>query len=77
VSECLRFSRAVAEVFERAAVSMPITWEELRHEPSRWTLRTTDRRLASRGRDPRAAYWKGAQTLARSSIGALDAMLES
>jgi bifunctional non-homologous end joining protein LigD len=54
-----------------ASVSMPITWDGLRHEPGRWTLPTVAQRLR-RGRvDPWAEYWNTPQQISRMSIEAL------
>jgi len=113
-TECLAFSRAVAELLERddparytttfrkigrerkilidylrnnrtntsicaysprarsgAGVSMPITWEQLRHEPGRWTLPTVAQRLRRARVDPWADYWNEPQHISEMSIAAL------
>ena len=54
-----------------AIVSMPITWEELRHDPSRWTLPTVKQHLRRARIDPWADYWKRPQQISRMSIEAL------
>jgi bifunctional non-homologous end joining protein LigD len=116
-SECLAFSRAVAEALERsdsrrfttafskagrerkilvdylrnnrtntsvsaysprarpgAPVSTPITWNELKHEPGKWTLPSVARRLERLREDPWAEYWKTSQRIAQDSMAALEAL---
>jgi bifunctional non-homologous end joining protein LigD len=113
-TDCLAFSRAVAEALERAdptrytttfrksgrerkilvdylrnnrtntsicaysprarpgaVVSMPVTWEGLRQDASRWTLPTVKQRLRRVRIDPWADYWKRPQQISRTSIQAL------
>ena len=55
-----------------AHVSMPVTWEELRYEPDRWTLPRVLRLLRGRRADPWKGYWKRAKTIPRSSVSALE-----
>jgi bifunctional non-homologous end joining protein LigD len=116
-SECLAFSRAVAEALERsdaatfttayskrgrerkilvdylrnnrtntsvaayspraragAPVSTPIAWDELKHDPGRWTLPSVVRRLERLREDPWAEYWKTAQRISKDSVAALNAL---
>jgi bifunctional non-homologous end joining protein LigD len=82
VSQCLRGTNTSIcayspRVTAGAAVSMPITWDELRHEPGRWTLRTAARRRRHGQRDPWADYWTSPQRLAESSIKATEAAFGS
>ncbi len=119
-TDCLAFSRAVAEALERAdparyttafrkrgrehkilidylrnnrtntsicaysprarpdaAVSMPVTWDALRHDASRWTLPTAQQRLRRARVDPWADYWKRPQQISRTSIQALTDLANS
>src|SRR5688572_11350609 len=55
-----------------AAVSMPITWEELRHEPGRWALPAVAERLRRARVNPWADYWNEPQQISRRSIDALE-----
>ena len=54
-----------------AAVSVPLTWEELRTPPGRWTLETVPRRLARLRVDPWAGYWTAAQAVPARAIQAI------
>jgi bifunctional non-homologous end joining protein LigD len=54
-----------------AVVSMPVTWEGLRQDASRWTLPTVKQRLRRVRIDPWADYWKRPQQISRTSIQAL------
>jgi bifunctional non-homologous end joining protein LigD len=56
---------------ERAPVSMPLAWTELKGGHERWTLLTVPRRLHRQRSDPWADYWKAAQRISRHSIEAL------
>jgi bifunctional non-homologous end joining protein LigD len=60
-----------------AIVSMPITWQELRDDPSRWTLPTVKQRLRRARIDPWADYWKRPQQISRISIEALKGLSNS
>jgi bifunctional non-homologous end joining protein LigD len=60
-----------------AVVSMPITWEGLRHEPGRWTLPTVQQRLRRAQLDPWADYWNRPQQISRRSIEALQGLSNS
>jgi bifunctional non-homologous end joining protein LigD len=55
---------------QRAPVSMPVDWDELREGPQQWTLKTVALRLRRRS-DPWADYWKTPQQLKDKSIKAL------
>ena len=55
-----------------APVSMPITWEELHHEPGRWTLPTAAQRLRHARVNPWGDYWNEPQQISRRSIDALE-----
>jgi bifunctional non-homologous end joining protein LigD len=119
-SECLAFSRAVAEALERAdpvrytttfrkhgrerkilidylrnnrtntsicaysprarpgaIVSMPVTWEALRHEPGRWTVPAVKQRLRRARLDPWADYWQKPAQIPRASFAALQRLSNS
>lgn len=54
-----------------APVSMPLTWDELRTRPDRYTLETVPKRLARRRADPWAGYWSGAQEIADAAVQAV------
>lgn len=113
-SECLAFSRAVANALERAdpqrftttfrkagrerrilidylrnnrtntsiaayspraragaPVSMPVGWNELRQQPSRWSLAAVLRRLRRRPNDPWTDYWTNPQHVSDASFAAV------
>jgi bifunctional non-homologous end joining protein LigD len=115
-SQCLAFSRALAEAIERhdparyttafakagrekkilidylrnnrtntsvaafstrargeAPISMPLRWNEVTAglKPSRWTVRTAERRLASLRGDPWKEYWTNRQRLRANATTAL------
>jgi bifunctional non-homologous end joining protein LigD len=57
-----------------AVVSMPVTWEGLRHEAGRWTLPTVKQRLRRASVDPWADYWDRPQQISRRSIEALQGL---
>ena len=60
-----------------AVVSMPITWEALRYEASRWTVLTVQQRLRRARIDPWADYWNTPQQVSRMSIEALQDLSNS
>jgi DNA primase len=48
-----------------------IAWEQLRHEPGRWTLPTVAQRLRRARVDPWADYWNKPPRISEMSIAAL------
>ncbi len=54
-----------------ATVSMPLTWNDLRDSPERWTVITVPRRLARLRQDPWKQYWTSAQDISDASFVAV------
>ncbi len=55
-----------------APVSVPVTWDEVKDSPPRWTLATVVRRLERLRTDPWAAYWTCKQRLSDRSMRAVE-----
>ena len=56
-----------------APVSVPLSWDELgaRLDPSRFSIRTVSRRLATVRKDPWSGYWKARQQVSDAALAAV------
>ena len=53
---------------------MPITWNQLRTPPERWTVTAVPRRLARLTADPWAGYWSSSQEVSDVAVRAVEAL---